>query len=233
MKNRSRSSYLMVAPLGLALLLAGCARMEQPRELGWCTVAGIAAGAAIGAGAGYGVGEASKGDDGSRSRVIAGSLAGAGIGAIVGGVAGHYLCDPIVQPPPVSPPPPPPAMVPPPPPPPPVKEKLVLRGVHFDFNKSRIRPGDAAVLDEAASTLKANPNVTINVNGYCDAIGGEEYNLRLSDRRSDAVVDYLVKAGIPSSQLIPHGYGKTNFVATNDTAEGRAQNRRVELVPNE
>ena len=109
----------------------------------------------------------------------------------------------------------------------------MLRGVHFDFNKSKIRPGDAAILDEAASTLKANPNVTVNVNGYCDAIGSEEYNLKLSDRRSDAVVDYLTRAGIPSSQLIPHGYGKTNFVAPNDTAEGRAQNRRVELVPND
>jgi OOP family OmpA-OmpF porin len=105
--------------------------------------------------------------------------------------------------------------------------------VHFDFNKSKIRPGDAAVLDEAASTLKANPNVTVNVNGYCDAIGGEEYNLKLSDRRANAVVNYLVKDGIPSSQLIPHGYGKTNFVAPNNTAEGRAQNRRVELVPND
>ncbi len=50
---------------------------------------------------------------------------------------------------------------------------------------------------------------------------------------AEAVVNYLVKAGIPSSQLIPHGYGKTNFVATNDTSEGRAQNRRVELVPND
>ena len=109
----------------------------------------------------------------------------------------------------------------------------MLRGVHFDFNKSKIRPGDAAVLDEAASTLKANPNVTVNVNGYCDAIGGEEYNLKLSDRRANAVVNYLVKDGIPSSQLIPHGYGKTNFVAPNNTAEGRAQNRRVELVPND
>ncbi len=107
----------------------------------------------------------------------------------------------------------------------------MLRGVHFDFNKSNIRPGDAAVLDEAASTLKANPNVTIDVNGYCDAIGGEEYNLRLSDRRSNSVVDYLEHQGIPASQLVPHGYGKTNFVATNDTAEGRSQNRRVELVP--
>ena len=109
----------------------------------------------------------------------------------------------------------------------------MLRGVHFDFNKSRIRPGDAAVLDETATTLKANPNVTINVNGYCDWIGSVRYNLKLSDRRAEAVVNYLVKAGIPSSQLIPHGYGKTDFVATNKTAEGRAQNRRVELVPNQ
>ena len=109
--------------------------------------------------------------------------------------------------------------------------KLILRGVHFDFNKAIIRPGDAAVLDEVASILKANPNVTVDVNGYCDAIGSVEYNLRLSERRADAVVDYLVNAGIPASRLIPHGYGKTNFVAPNDTPEGRAQNRRVELVP--
>jgi len=122
---------------------------------------------------------------------------------------------------------------PPLPPPPVVKQKLVLRGVQFDFNKSKIRPGDAAVLDEAVSTLKANPNVTVNVNGYCDAIGGEEYNLKLSERRADAVEDYLEKGGIPASRLIPHGYGKTNFIATNDTPEGRAQNRRVELVPND
>ena len=107
----------------------------------------------------------------------------------------------------------------------------MLRGVHFDFNKANIRPGDAAVLDEAATTLKANPNVTIDVNGYCDAIGGEEYNLRLSYRRSNAVVEYLVQQGVPASRLVPHGYGKTNFVAPNETPEGRAQNRRVELVP--
>ena len=107
----------------------------------------------------------------------------------------------------------------------------MLRGVHFDFNKANIRPGDAAVLDEAAATLKANPNITVDVNGYCDAIGGEEYNLRLSDRRANAVVEYLVQQGVPASRLVPHGYGKTNFVAPNDTPEGRAQNRRVELVP--
>lgn len=71
----------------------------------------------------------------------------------------------------------------------------MLRGVHFDFDKSDIRPGDAAVLDEDVAKLKATPNVSVNVNGYCDAIGSEEYNLRLSDRRADAVVNYLVRAG--------------------------------------
>lgn len=125
-------------------------------------------------------------------------------------------------------PPPPP---PPPPPAPPPQAKLVLRGVHFDFNKYNIRPGDAAVLDEATATLKEHPNVTVDVNGYCDSVGSEDYNLRLSDKRANSVVDYLEKAGIPSNRLMPHGYGKTNFVATNSTAEGRAQNRRVELIP--
>jgi len=107
----------------------------------------------------------------------------------------------------------------------------VLRGVHFDFNKYNIRPGDAAVLDEAAATLKSHPNMNVDVNGYCDAIGSEAYNLTLSDNRANAVVNYLVQQGISQRRLIPHGYGKTNFVASNDTPEGRAQNRRVELVP--
>jgi OOP family OmpA-OmpF porin len=105
--------------------------------------------------------------------------------------------------------------------------------VHFDFDKANIRPQDAAVLDEAAETLKAHPNVTVNVNGYCDAIGSFSYNLRLSERRAEAVVRYLVDHGVPENRLIPHGYGKTHFVATNRTREGRAQNRRVELVPNQ
>jgi outer membrane protein OmpA-like peptidoglycan-associated protein len=89
------------------------------------------------------------------------------------------------------------------------------------------------VLDEAAETLKAHPNVTVNVNGYCDAIGTVRYNLKLSERRANAVVRYLSDHGVAEGRMSPHGYGKTNFVATNKTAEGRAQNRRVELVPNQ
>jgi OmpA-OmpF porin, OOP family len=151
-------------------------------------------------------------------------------GIVVAALMGSTLVSCCAHPP-TPPPPPPKVAAPPPPAPPPPKEKLVLRGVQFDFNKSNIRPGDAAVLDEAASALKANPGVTVNVNGYCDAVGSVKYNQKLSERRAESVVKYLVKAGIPEDRLVPHGYGKTDFVATNDTAEGRAQNRRVELIP--
>jgi len=135
----------------------------------------------------------------------------------------------------LTPPAPPPAPVaaaaPPPPPPAPMQQKIVLRGVHFDFNMWNIRPGDAAVLDEAVPTLKANPGVMIHVNGYCDIIGSVEANQKLSQARAGSVTDYLMRQGLYPSQFLPRGYGKTDFVATNKTEEGRAQNRRVELVP--
>jgi outer membrane protein OmpA-like peptidoglycan-associated protein len=108
-------------------------------------------------------------------------------------------------------------------------EKIILRGVHFDFNKADIRPQDAAVLDEAAETLNGHPNVSVSADGYCDAIGSVAYNQRLSEQRAEAVVTYLGSKGTAQSRLSPHGYGKTNFVASNSTEEGRAQNRRVEL----
>ena len=103
--------------------------------------------------------------------------------------------------------------------------------MHFDFDKAIIRNEDEPVLDEAAAKLKANPSSRIDVNGYTDAIGSEAYNLKLSQRRAGAVAAYLEKQGIPSGQLVPQGFGKTHFVATNATDDGRAQNRRVELVP--
>lgn len=107
----------------------------------------------------------------------------------------------------------------------------MLRGVHFDFNRANIRTDAAPILDEAADILSKHPDVTINVDGYCDIIGSYPYNLRLSQRRADAVAGYLEGKGIAASRLTTHGYGKTHFVATNATPEGRAENRRVELVP--
>ncbi len=214
-----------LALLCIGAFVSGCALSPAKRN---GLVEGAAGGAVVGGAIGCGIAASIDRDDPTSYAI--GCPTGVVAGALLGGLLGYELAkEPVVAPPP--PPPPPPLPLPPPPPIVSAQARLVLRGVHFDFNKSKIRPGDAAVLDEAAAILKANPNVTVNANGYCDAIGGEEYNLRLSDRRSNAVVDYLVNAGIPSSRLIPHGYGKTNFVATNDTAEGRAQNRRVELVP--
>ncbi|HXQ24619.1 MAG TPA: OmpA family protein [Candidatus Acidoferrales bacterium] len=125
---------------------------------------------------------------------------------------------------------PPPAVSPPPPaPPPPAKEKIILRGVHFDFNKATIREDARPILDQAVETLKEHGAIAILVEGHTDAIGGEEYNQQLSVRRAEAVRDYLSGHGIDSSRLSIAGHGKSEPVATNDTAEGRAQNRRVEL----
>src|SRR5579864_6410609 len=235
MKSKLVRSITALATVALfTATMSGCAWVERPRKWGACTVLGAAIGAGAGAASGIVIVDNTRGHtETAKSAKVYAGVGGAVAGALIGGLAGHLLCDEVIQPPPPPPPQPPPPPPPPPPLPRPAPVKLILRGVHFDFNKSIIRPGDAAVLDEVAQILKANPNVTVNVNGYCDAIGSVEYNLKLSERRANAVVDYLVKAGIPSSQLIPHGYGKTNFVATNDTPEGRAQNRRVELVPNE
>ena len=121
---------------------------------------------------------------------------------------------------------------PPPPPPPPVaKKKLVLRGVNFDFDKSTLQPAGVPILQEAAKILKDNPAVNVQVQGYTDSIGTDAYNLRLSDRRAATVKNFLVKEGVASTRLTTKGFGESNPVATNETAEGRAQNRRVELIP--
>src|SRR5271168_3737378 len=200
--------------------LAGCTL--GGREWGGCAAVGAGLGAGAGAASGIVIYDNSrKGPPNSSGKAWTGA-GGAVAGALIGGLAGHFICDPLVPPPP-PPPPPPPA--------PAQHEKLVLRGVHFDFNKSNIRAGDAAILDEAVGILQSHPDVNIYVDGYCDAIGSEEYNLKLSQRRADSVAKYLEDHGIASSRLIPRGFGKTNFVASNDTDEGRAQNRRVELVP--
>jgi outer membrane protein OmpA-like peptidoglycan-associated protein len=136
---------------------------------------------------------------------------------------------------------PPPAVAeaapPPPPPPAPtpaVKKKIILRGVTFDFDKASIRAEARPILDEATSTLQEHSAITIVAEGYTDDIGSEAYNQKLSVRRAKAVRDYLVGHGIAASRVTVEGFGESHPVASNATAEGRAQNRRVELrVTNE
>jgi OOP family OmpA-OmpF porin len=108
-----------------------------------------------------------------------------------------------------------------------------LRGVNFDFDKAEIRSDAAVILDEAASlvgdALRECPGNSLAVEGHTDAIGTDAYNQGLSERRAAAVLDYLVGKGVSSSQLSATGFGESTPIATNDTSDGRALNRRVEL----
>jgi outer membrane protein OmpA-like peptidoglycan-associated protein len=122
-----------------------------------------------------------------------------------------------------------PAPPPPPPPPPVTKRRIVLRGVNFDFDKSTIRPDARAILDEAVATLRGEPDVRVSVEGHTDAVGSDDYNMRLSERRASAVADYLERGGIARGRLSPKGFGESEPVASNVDEDGRAQNRRVEL----
>jgi len=121
---------------------------------------------------------------------------------------------------------------PPPPAAPPVRQKLVLRGVNFDFDKSNIRPDAQPILNEAADTLDDRQDVTVAVAGHTDAIGTDAYNQGLSERRADSVADYLSSRGISRGRLQTVGYGESQPVANNADPDGRAQNRRVELQAN-
>ena len=85
------------------------------------------------------------------------------------------------------------------------------------------------VLNEAAETLKAEGSIAVIVEGHTDSVGTDAYNQKLSHRRADAVRQYLVKHGIPANRVTTEGFGESRPVASNDTADGRAQNRRVEL----
>lgn len=123
------------------------------------------------------------------------------------------------------------APVPPPPPPAPMRKKIVLRGVNFDYDKATLQPAGRPILDEAAEILKANPDVNVEVRGFTDSRGSDAYNMRLSERRAQTVKNYLVSRGVSPSRLTTRGYGESDPVATNETESGRAQNRRVELIP--
>ena len=130
--------------------------------------------------------------------------------------------EPIVE---AQPPPPPP----PPPPALPMKKKLILRGVNFDFAKANIRSDARPVLDEAIATLKEAGDVVVSVEGHTDSVGTNASNETLSVRRARAVAEYMQRGGIAADRMRISGYGETRPIAGNDTADGRAQNRRVEL----
>lgn len=110
--------------------------------------------------------------------------------------------------------------------------RVALYGILFDTNKADIKPESKAAIEQIANLLKKEPNLKLHVVGHTDNVGGLEFNMNLSRRRADAVVAALAgDHGIAAARLTPNGVAYLAPVASNSTDEGRAKNRRVELVP--
>ncbi len=105
-----------------------------------------------------------------------------------------------------------------------------MSDVLFDFNKYTLKPEAREKLAKVSGILLAYPNLKLQVEGYTDNIGSDEYNQKLSQERADGVRDYLASQSVPDANMTAQGYGKTHPIADNSTNSGRAQNRRVELV---
>jgi outer membrane protein OmpA-like peptidoglycan-associated protein len=109
-------------------------------------------------------------------------------------------------------------------------QRIRIYGIHFDYDSARIQPRSEPVIADIAALMKANPTWHFEVSGHTDSDGGAAYNLSLSQRRAQSVVNDLVtRYGIARSRLVAKGYGLTRPVATNATDAGKALNRRVEL----
>lgn len=200
---------LMISTVVGALALSGCQNMEYDKA---------AIGTGLGALAGYGVSKSNANSSAQNNRAAA-------IGAVVGGAAGLYLDQ---------------------------KEKklrqqmagtgvevnrnpdgsvgLIMPGnITFDTNKSTIKPNFYNTLNKVAQTLTEDNKSAILVTGYTDSTGNDSINIPLSQARAQAVANYLGSQGVNRTRINAQGQGSSNPIASNATAEGREQNRRVEI----
>jgi OOP family OmpA-OmpF porin len=209
----------MMCALTVALLASGCG---THRRWGMCALGGGLLGATAG-GVGTGVIKFNAADNTPSDRTMAGyTAAGAAVGGIVGALLGHYICDPVDEPV---------AQAAPVEPPPPAGTQIAhLEGTHFAFDKSKLTPEGEAILDEAVAAMNKYPSINVRIEGNTDSIGSDAYNMKLGQRRADSVESYLVAHGVSASRLSTVSFGETKPIASNDTEEGRAQNRRVDLV---
>ncbi|WP_148252610.1 OmpA family protein [Aidingimonas lacisalsi] len=209
-----------ISPLAAAVIVAGCATTDpntgETRRNNTGTGAGI--GAAVGAVAG-----ALSGDGSSSRRDRA--LIGAAVGAAAGGGIGAYMDRQEAE----------------------LRERMQGTGigvertgdditlnmpdsVTFAFDSSELTSEARRALDDVTDVLRQYPETRINIAGHTDSTGSEAYNQRLSERRAEAVGGYLQQGGVNASRLSMAGYGESQPVASNETDQGRAQNRRVEVT---
>lgn len=207
---------LLISSVVGAMVLSGCA--STGNNIGGVEYDKAALGSLIGAAAGYGIskGNANKSSQNNRAALI---------GAVVGGAAGVYLDN---------------------------KEKrlrqqmqgtgvdvsrnpdgsvaLVMPGsITFDTNKANIKPNFYTTLSKVAATLTEDNKSAILVTGYTDNTGNDSINLPLSQQRAQSVASYLASQGVSTTRINVQGHGAANPIASNTTAAGREQNRRVEI----
>ena len=110
-----------------------------------------------------------------------------------------------------------------------IKEGFVTLHINFDFGKASIKQESIPLIVQIIEMLKLAPDLSIEVDGHTDNVGGEKANQALSEARAESVVRTLITSGVPAARLTAVGYGQSKPVADNRTAEGRSKNRRVEL----
>lgn len=205
----------------LALGLAACTTVDPNTGVVVRdnTRTGVLAGAAGGALLGY-LTNTNSGEQGRKNALI-----GAGVGALAGGAVGHYMDKQQAE----------------------LRQQLAGSGVDvqrqgdnivlnmpsdvtFPVDQSDIQAQFYPTLDKVAATLNEYPQTTIDVIGYADSTGAADYNQALSERRAGSVASYLVSRGVLRDRLYVAGRGESQPIASNETAEGRAKNRRVEVV---
>jgi outer membrane protein OmpA-like peptidoglycan-associated protein len=209
------------AVIAAALTLAACTTTDpytgetRPNYTGRGVLIGAAAGAALG----Y-LTNTSDSEEGRTNALI-----GAGIGALAGGAVGNYMDRQERQ----------------------MREalrdsgvgvrregndlRLIMPGdITFDTNSTEIKPQFYAVLNDVADVLEQYPATYVDVVGHADSTGDAAYNQRLSEQRAQAVAGYLIAQNVMRDRFYVGGMGETSPIASNDTPQGRAQNRRVEII---
>ncbi len=203
------NKWILLVGVILALIGLGCAGMSKSTQGGTIGAAGgAAAGALIGRAAG---------------NTVLGAIIGAAVGGAAGAWIGHYMDEQAAE----------------------IEKDIegakVERvgegiritfdsGILFDIDQSDLKPVSKENISKLAKTLTKYEDTNILVEGHTDATGTEEYNLGLSQKRAQTVANYLASLGVRSVRFTIMGYGEVQPLMTNDTTEGRAANRRVEIA---